>query len=88
MAAFNNDLLITATGEIDEAHLIETAGARAQARYGAEATEGDVSYFADRCRTIAEALRSRWRRDHGLSDETVMVTAFGKQQDGLRRSAF
>jgi hypothetical protein len=88
---FDNDSLINSdTGEIDEAHLRETAAARAKARYGDGVTDLDVAFFMDKLRTIALTLRAQRRKDFGLPDDTVHVscTPFGRQVEGALRSTF
>jgi hypothetical protein len=88
---FDNARLIDwDTGEVDEAHLRETAAARAKARYGAEATDQDVAFFLEKLRTIALPLRAQRRKELGLPDDTVHVpcTPFGREVKGVHRSAF
>jgi hypothetical protein len=88
--AFKNDLLIRADGSIDWDFIAVAAKARAEARYGAETTASDIEFCRERCISTAEILQARYRQERGLSDETayVAVTPFGRQSEGVRRSAF
>lgn len=87
---FNNDLLIRADGSIDLEFIAGAAEARAFARYGAGTTASDIEFCRERCVNVAEGLRIRFRQSRGLPDDTAYVTvsAFGRQKDGVRRSAF
>jgi hypothetical protein len=88
---FDNDLLIDrATGEVRHDHIRSTARARAEARYGADCRESDVAEKIEALTAIAQILRKRRRDELGLPDDTayVTVTPFGRQVEGVRRSAF
>ena len=87
---FNNDLLIRADGSIDWDFIALAAQVRAESRYGAGTTAADVAFCRERCVNTAEILQARYRQERGIPNDTVCVTVtpFGRQQDGVRRSAF
>jgi hypothetical protein len=88
---FNPDLLINqATGEIDQAYVASGAEICAREHWGEACTASDVSYYAEKLSGRAFILRNRRRRELGLPDDTVYVTVtpFGRQAEGVRRSAF
>ena len=88
----DNDLLICQdTGEYDWAYIKRMALIRAQANHRSEAPP--MSWVRDEIRALqdrAQIMRLRWRRDHGLPDDTVYceITPYGVQREGVRRSAF
>jgi len=60
-ATFNNDLLITASGEIDHAYIKASARARANSLYGVDVTADDVAYWIEKLTGMAEMLAAKHR---------------------------
>lgn len=71
-----NALLINQeTGELDWAWIKRLAMARAQAEYGN--SNPPVRYVRNSLRLLqdrASAMRTAWRRDHGLPDDSAYTT--------------
>jgi hypothetical protein len=84
--------MLTESGEIDHAAIAERAPLRAAREYGSP--DFPPKYLRESTQWLterAEAERRAWRRDRGLPDDSgpcVMVTPYGKQREGVRRSAF
>ena len=84
-------LIDQTTGEYDWTAIKRWSLVRADREYGGPGAP--MSYVRDAIRWhkgYAEIMRRRWRAAHGMPDDTVyhVVAAYGKQQDGVRRSAF
>jgi len=85
------DLLINqTTGDIDWTWLKRLALARAQGEYGN--SNPPIRYVRSAIRELqdrASAMRTAWRRDHGLRDDSRMVMvnvpAWGASGDGFGR---
>ena len=88
---FSPDLLINqATGEIDPVYLARAAQMLARDHYGADCTEFDIAYYAEKLNGRAYIMRQRRRAELGLPDDQIytMITPYGRQVEGVRRSAF
>jgi hypothetical protein len=85
-----NTLIDQHTGEVIESQVRSSAIISANSRYGNDATDLDVDHYEDQLRGLAQILRNRWRKAHGLVDDTkyTMIRAFGRQRSGLRWGAF
>lgn len=84
-------LIDSETGELDQIAIRARAGVIASREYGAP--NYPPSYFrsAEQNTTdLARIMRIRWRRDHGLPDDTkyvmVMVPEWGASGDGFGRA--
>ncbi len=90
--AYTHEVLIDqSTGEYDWTAIKRWSLIRADREYGGPGAP--ISWVRDAIRWhkgYAEIMRKRWREEHGLVDDTkyVMVAPYGKQQTGVRRSAF
>lgn len=58
---FNNDYLITETGEINHAFIKRAAKARAQYRYGACCTRFDIEDYEVKLESMALVLQGKFR---------------------------
>jgi hypothetical protein len=80
------------TGEIDALAIAERAPLRAAREWGGP--DFPPSYLREATQWLTDrAMGERlcWRRDHGLPDDSVCsgtITPYGKQVQGVRRSAF
>ena len=82
-----HNLIDEETGETDLAVLKALARRQAMADYGAitpRSLRSALRYYGD----LLAQMQCAWRQRHGLPIEYATVTAFGKQRDGVRRSAF
>lgn len=92
MTAYSHEMLIDqTTGELDWTFIKRHAVVRAEREYGS--SNPPLSYVRDEIRylkDIAGIMRKRWREAKGLPDDEVyvMVTPYGKEVSGVRRSAF
>jgi hypothetical protein len=79
---FDNDILLTADGQIDHNAVEREAVRRADSLYGKGVDEADYRMWRDRMRCKAEMLRFRFlRRYHhlGLHPAIVEADAIGRQ---------
>ena len=82
-----NNLINEETGEINLTVLKAIARRRAMADYGAitpRSLRSALSYYAG----MIPEKQCAWRMRHGLPVAMTTTTAYGKQRDGVRRSAF
>lgn len=82
-----SNLIDQATGEVNLWVLKGLARKEALATYGAitpRSLRSALKMFAGMIPTMQDA----WREQHGLPVDYSTVTAYGRQHDGLRRSAF
>lgn len=84
-------LVDSETGELDLIAIRDRADVLASRDFGAP--NYPPSYYRGHelnVTDLARVMRKRWRAAHGLPDDTVyvMVTAFGRERSGVRRSAF
>jgi hypothetical protein len=82
-----NNLIDETTGQTNRAVLRGLVHRRAMADYGElspRATRSSQRYYGP---LLAQMLAG-WRQRNGKPVRGVTVTAYGKQQDGVRRSAF
>lgn len=82
-----NNLIDEETGQTNRAVLRGLVHRMAMADYGAitpRSLRSSQRYYA--C-LLAQRLTG-WRIRHGVPIQTVTVTPFGEQHDGVRRSAF
>lgn len=82
-----NNLIDETTGQIDRAILKGLVHRRAEADFGSlspAAIRATQRYYGP----IIAQRKASWRQRNGLSVRTVAMTPYGKQQDGVRRSAF
>ena len=90
--AYSHDLLIhSETGEFDWTFIKRHALVRAQREYGGAVPP--VSYVRNEIRylkDIAHIMRKRWRDANGLPDDTIYISiaAYGRAEEGVRRSRF
>ncbi len=86
-ALTRNNLIDETTGEVNLWVLKGLARREAMATYGAvtpRSLRSALKMYAD----MLPTLQSAWRERHGLPVETTTITPYGKQHDGVRRSAF
>jgi hypothetical protein len=82
-----NNLIDAETGETNTAVFKALVRRRAMADYGAlspRALRASLRYYAG----MLPERKAAWRQRHGLPVSTAMMTPYGKQRDGVRRSAF
>jgi hypothetical protein len=82
-----NNLIDEATGQINRAILKGLVHRRAEADFGSlspAAIRAAQRYYGP----IVAQRKASWCQRHGLTVATVSMTPYGKQQDGVRRSAF
>lgn len=82
-----SNLIDEATGEVNLPVLKGLARRRAMQDYGAitpRSLRVSLRYYGN---MIPERVAA-WRQNNGLPIETTLITPYGKQTDGLRRSAF
>lgn len=91
MAFSPQNLIDQTTGELDWTYIKRQALIRAQSVWGdcappVRAVRSEILNL----KGMASAMRTDWRRGHGLPDDTeyLTVTSFAKPQDSVRRSAF
>jgi hypothetical protein len=81
------NLIDSETGQTNLSVLKAMTRRRAMAETGAaspRAIRDALSYYRDHI----EAQKCAWKMRHGVEVAVTMVTAFGKQVDGVRYSAF
>jgi hypothetical protein len=86
-ALTRNNLIDEATGEVNLWVLKGLARREAMLTYGAitpRSLRSALKMFAG----MLPSMQDAWRERHGLPVDYTTVTAFGRQHDGLRRSAF
>lgn len=80
------------TGEIDHLAVAERAQLRAAREYGGpDFPPGYLRSATEWCMARAQSERYDWRRSHGLPDDrpaSSTITAFGRIEEGVRRSRF
>jgi hypothetical protein len=78
------------TGKINLAYINERAYIRAVNELGPSISPKDLRNAASYYRDLAQIERKQWRLARGLPDDTVYITvaAYGRDVQGLRRSAF
>jgi hypothetical protein len=82
-----NNLIDETTGQINRTILKGLVHRRAEADFGSlspAAIRAAQRYYGP----IVAQRKASWRQRHGLTVATVSMTPYGKQQDGVRRSAF
>jgi len=82
-----SNLIDEATGEVNLWVLKGLARREAVLTYGAitpRSLRSALKMFAG----MLPSMQDAWRERHGLPVDYTTVTAFGRQHDGLRRSAF
>jgi hypothetical protein len=82
-----NNLIDKETGETNRYVFKGLVRRRAMADYGAlspRALRSSLQYYAG----LLPEMQCAWRQRHGLPVATTMMTPYGKQRDGVRRSAF
>jgi hypothetical protein len=82
-----NNLIDEETGKTNTAVLKALVRRRAMADYddlSPRALRSSLQYYAGRL----PEMQCAWRQRHGLPVATTMITPYGKQRDGVRRSAF
>src|SRR3954447_6698679 len=82
-----NDLINAETGEVNLSVLKGLCRRDAMRDYGAitpRSLRSALRYY----KCLADQLACGWRMQRGLPVEMVSVTPYGKQRDGVRRSAF
>jgi hypothetical protein len=84
--------MLTESGEIDRLEIVKRAPFRAEREWGGPNFPPKYLREAIDWLTLrAEAERREWRRDHGLADDSgpcVLISAYGRDVQGVRRSAF
>ncbi|MGY3531459.1 hypothetical protein [Bradyrhizobium sp. USDA 4452] len=82
-----HNLIDEQNGEVRASVLKGLARRRAMSDYGAITPRSLRSAIREYAGIIPQ-LQTAWRERHGLPIEYVMVTAFGAERSGVRRSAF
>jgi hypothetical protein len=81
------NLINEENGRTNTAVLKAMSRRRALADYGElspRALRSSLRYYSN----IRDQLYDAWRMRHGLPVEIVLISPYGKQRDGIRRSAF
>jgi hypothetical protein len=82
-----NNLIDQETGETNRSVFKGLCRRRAMADYGClspRAIRSALRYYSN----LVDQMSCAWRQRHGLPVATTMMTPYGKQRDGVRRSAF
>jgi hypothetical protein len=81
------NLIEEETGQTNLQVLKALSRRRAMADWGVlspRALRSSLQYYAG----LLPEMQCAWRQRHGLPVATTMMTPYGKQRDGVRRSAF
>jgi hypothetical protein len=82
-----NNLIDQETGETNRDVFKGLCRRRAMADYGdlsPRAIRSALRYYSN----LVDQMACAWRQRHGLPVATTMMPPYGKQRDGVRRSAF
>jgi hypothetical protein len=82
-----NNLIDESTGLTNRAVLRGLVHRRAMADYG-ELSPGAIRTSQRYYGPLLAQMKTGWRQRHGLPVAGVVVTPYGKERDGVRRSAF